>query len=67
MLYIKENSNAKVIFNGDGSDEVTGGYIYFNNAPNEYAFDQECRRLLNDIHLFDVLRSELRNEVFCFG
>ena len=56
--YIKQNSNAKVIFNGDGSDEVTGGYIYFNNAPNEYAFDQECRRLLNDIHLFDVLRSD---------
>ncbi len=56
--YIKENSDAKVIFNGDGSDEVTGGYIYFNNAPNEYAFDQECRRLLNDIHLFDVLRSD---------
>lgn len=56
--YIKKNSNAKVIFNGDGSDEVTGGYIYFNNAPNEYAFDQECRRLLNDIHLFDVLRSD---------
>jgi len=56
--YIKENSDAKVIFNGDGSDEVTGGYIYFNSAPNEYAFDQECRRLLNDIHFFDVLRSD---------
>jgi asparagine synthase (glutamine-hydrolysing) len=56
--YIKNNSNAKVIFNGDGSDEVTGGYIYFNNAPNEYAFDKECRKLLNDIHYFDVLRSD---------
>ena len=56
--YIRNNSNAKVIFNGDGSDEVTGGYIYFNNAPNEYEFDKECRRLLEDIHLFDVLRSD---------
>jgi len=56
--YIKEMSNAKVILNGDGSDEVCGGYLYFNYAPDEYAFDQECRRLLNDIHYFDVLRSD---------
>jgi asparagine synthase (glutamine-hydrolysing) len=27
--YISENSDAKVIFNGDGSDELTGGYMYF--------------------------------------
>ena len=32
--YIKENSDAKVIFNGDGSDEVTGGYLYFHAAPS---------------------------------
>ena len=29
--YISQNSDAKVIFNGDGSDELTGGYIYFLN------------------------------------
>ena len=56
--YIKENSNAKVIFNGDGSDEVTGGYMYFHYAPNALAFDNECKRLLKDIHYFDVLRSD---------
>lgn len=56
--YIKENSEAKVIFNGDGSDEVTGGYMYFHCAPNELEFDKECRRLLGDIHYFDVLRSD---------
>jgi asparagine synthase (glutamine-hydrolysing) len=56
--YIKENSNAKVVFNGDGSDEVTGGYMYFHCAPDELEFDKECRRLLNDIHYFDVLRSD---------
>lgn len=26
--YISKNSDCKVIFNGDGSDEVCGGYIY---------------------------------------
>ena len=56
--YIKENSNAKVIFNGDGSDEITGGYMYFHYAPNALAFDNECKRLLKDIHYFDVLRSD---------
>ena len=50
--YIKENSDAKVVFNGDGSDEVCGGYMYFHAAPDPIAFDLECRRLLNDIHYF---------------
>ena len=56
--YISENTNAKVIFNGDGSDEVTGGYLYMLKAPNDLAFDKECRRLLSNIHIFDVLRSD---------
>jgi len=56
--YIKEQSDAKVVFNGDGSDEVTGGYMYFHCAPDEVAFDKECKRLLKDIAYFDVLRSD---------
>jgi asparagine synthase (glutamine-hydrolysing) len=56
--YIREHSEAKVIFNGDGSDELAGGYLYFHKAPNEIEFDLECRRLLRDIHMFDVLRSD---------
>ena len=56
--YISENSDAKVIFNGDGSDEVTGGYMYFHNCPDEIEFDKECKRLLKDIYTFDVLRSD---------
>ncbi len=56
--YISENSDCKVILNGDGSDELMGGYIYFHNAPNEYEFDKECKNLLSNIHYFDVLRSD---------
>lgn len=56
--HISENTDAKVIFNGDGSDEVTGGYLYLLKAPNDLAFDKECRRLVEDIHMFDVLRSD---------
>jgi asparagine synthase (glutamine-hydrolysing) len=56
--YIKKNSDCKVIFNGDGSDELMGGYLYLKKAPNAYEFDKECKRLLIDIHMFDVLRSD---------
>ena len=56
--YISENSDAKVIFNGDGSDELTGGYLYFHAAKDPTEFDIECKRLLKDIHYFDVLRSD---------
>lgn len=56
--HIKENTDCKVIFNGDGSDEVTGGYMYFHKSPDPIAFDMECKRLLNDICYFDVERSD---------
>ena len=56
--FIKNHSDAKVIFNGDGSDEVSGGYLYFHCAPDNDSFDEECRRLLKEIHYFDVLRSD---------
>ena len=56
--YIAKHSTAKVIFNGDGSDELAGGYLYFHAAPNNIEFDRECKRLLTDIHAFDVLRSD---------
>ena len=56
--YIAEHSDAKVIFNGDGSDELAGGYMYFHCAPNMLEFDKECKRLLSNISCFDVLRSD---------
>jgi asparagine synthase (glutamine-hydrolysing) len=36
-----------------------GGYLYMNYAPDALEFDKECKRLLNDISHFDVLRSSL--------
>lgn len=56
--YISTHSNAKVIFNGDGSDELAGGYMYMHKAPDSIEFDKECRRLLSKIYSFDVLRSD---------
>lgn len=56
--YIKENSNCKVVFNGDFSDEVAGGYRYFKNTSNLDMFHNECVRLLENIHYYDCLRSD---------
>jgi asparagine synthase (glutamine-hydrolysing) len=55
---IRRRTDCKVVFNGDGSDEVLGGYVYFYNAPSDAAFDAETERLLKNIHQFDVLRSD---------
>jgi asparagine synthase (glutamine-hydrolysing) len=56
--YINTHSEAKVIFNGDGSDELCGGYLYMSSCPDSIEYDKETIRLLKDIYLFDVLRSD---------
>ena len=56
--YIAAHSSAKVIFNGDGADELMGGYLYMKACPDAVEFDRETRRLLREIHAFDVLRSD---------
>ena len=55
---IRETTDCKVVFNGDGSDEVFGSYLYFYRAPSDFAFEKETQRLLENIHQYDVLRSD---------
>jgi len=54
--YIKEFTNIKVIINGDGSDEVLGGYLFNYYAPNEIEFDKSCKKYTKEIHLYDGRR-----------
>ena len=56
--FIKQNTDCKVIFNGDYADEVCGGYRYFKNTSDDDLFHNECIRLVNNIHYFDCLRSD---------
>ena len=55
--YIKESTRIRVLLSGEGSDEF-GGYLYFNNAPSEEAFQEESFRLLDELHFTDVLRAD---------
>jgi len=56
--YINDNTNSVVVFNGDYSDEVMGGYIYMNLCKDETEFNKETYRLVNNICYFDSLRSD---------
>jgi len=56
--FIKDNTDCKVIFNGDGSDEACCGYVYNINAPDSCSLHEESARLLSELYLFDVLRSD---------
>lgn len=55
---IRETTNIKVIFNGDGADEVCSGYLYSMSAPSLADLEEDQKDLLKNIHFFDVLRSD---------
>lgn len=56
--YISKNSKAVVMFSGEGSDEASGSYRYFYNAPSPETFHDETLRLLKDLCYFDNLRAD---------
>lgn len=62
---VRRQSDCKVLFNGDGSDEVLGGYLYFMKASSDGEFEAESARLLKEIHRYDGLRSD--RSVACHG
>ena len=56
--YISEKTKDRVIFSGEGSDEILCGYLYFHNSPTHEDADNESLRLINQLHLYDVLRAD---------
>uniref|UniRef100_A0A6C0B5F4 asparagine synthase (glutamine-hydrolyzing) n=1 Tax=viral metagenome TaxID=1070528 RepID=A0A6C0B5F4_9ZZZZ len=56
--YIRDNTDVVVIFSGEGSDESSGSYMYFHNAPDATEFKKETVRLMEDLCYFDVLRCD---------
>jgi len=54
---IKEKfPNLKILFSGELSDELFC-YLYGGNAPNKEEYRKETIKLVNNVHLFDCLRS----------
>ena len=56
--WISENTDIKVLLTGEGSDELTSGYMYFHKAPTPEASHQENLRLLGELYLYDLLRGD---------
>lgn len=55
---IRTHTPYRVILSGEGADELFLGYNYMNRCPNAAAAEAESRRLVENIHRFDVLRAE---------
>lgn len=56
--YISKNTDDKVIFSGEGADEILCGYLYFHKAPSSYDLEKESVRLVNSLRYYDVLRAD---------
>lgn len=56
--WISQNSDDKVIFCGDVSDEIFGGYRGFSQAPTDESLHLSIIKMVKNIHYFDVLRSD---------
>jgi len=52
-----KSMGVKMVFTGEGADEIFGGYLYFHKAPNAEALHIETVRKLSQLHLFDCLRA----------
>ena len=56
--WINQKFPHRVIFSGEGSDELFCGYLYSYNAPNDEILAEDSIRLVNQLYLYDVLRAD---------
>lgn len=55
--YIHENTDIKVIFTGEISDELFG-YKYTDFAPDADSFQLEAEKRVRELYMYDVLRAD---------
>lgn len=56
--YIKENTDVRCLFSGEGSDEHSAGYFFYRFAPNKFELYRERLKLLKELYMFDCLRTD---------
>lgn len=56
--YISDNTDFKVVLSGDGSDEVTSGYLENFLAPNVKELHEHAVNRVKNIYYYDVLRAD---------
>lgn len=56
--WISENTNIRVIYSGEGSDEILCGYKMFRAAPSSNELHTESVKLVRELFLYDCLRTD---------
>jgi asparagine synthase (glutamine-hydrolysing) len=56
--YISENTDAKVLFVGEGPDEVCSSYLFNWYSPDSSLIHSTALEYVNEIHYFDVKRAD---------
>jgi len=56
--YIGEKTDTIVVMSGEGADELAQGYIYFHKQPSLEEGHEESVRLMKDLYMYDVLRTD---------
>ncbi len=55
--YIHEHTDVRVLLTGEISDELFG-YKYTDFAPSPGEFQRECKKRIDEVHMYDVLRAD---------
>lgn len=56
--YVSTQTGIRVLLSGEGADELFAGYQYFKKCPDANSLKSESRRLLDELYLFDNLRTD---------
>ena len=56
--YLRNNTDYKVFLSGELSDELFAGYNYFAQVKTGHDLNTKTKRLVQNIHMFDVLRAD---------
>lgn len=63
--YIGTNTDVKVLYSGEGADELFAGYQYSKDAPSAEELHKDSIKLLKELYLYDNLRTDRTTS--CWG